>query len=128
VLPVVATSVFLLTAAGVYLLLERSWLRVALGLSLLAHAFNLLLLSAGRWGERAPIVAAGVASAHVTDPLPQAFILTAIVISMALTVYRLAAIAARARDGGGSTVEPAPEHDGPLSADEIQAELRGHGS
>jgi multicomponent Na+:H+ antiporter subunit C len=125
VLPVVAVSVFALVSVGVYLVLQRSLIRVAIGLGLLSHGVHLLLLSAGRWGERAPLVIDGVGPEQMADPLPQAFVLTAIVISMATTLYLLAGIAATARRGRCHDVEPAPESDGERAAGEVLAELEG---
>ena len=72
-----------LYAVGIYLLLERSLTRVLLGLMLLANATNLLLLTTGGY--------AGLASAF-NDPLPQAFILTSIVISFSVTAFMLSLI------------------------------------
>jgi multisubunit Na+/H+ antiporter MnhC subunit len=71
-----------LIACGVYLLLERSLTRVVLGF---------LLIMAGRPGI-APIVADGIAPEEYTDPLPQALILTAIVITFAVSAFLLALI------------------------------------
>ena len=124
-LPVIAVSVFALLGVGVYLLLERSLIRVAIGLALLSHAVHLILLSAGRWGERAPLVMEGVAPDRMADPLPQAFVLTAIVISMATTLYLLAGIAATATRGLSHDVEAPPESDGDRAPEEILAELEG---
>lgn len=81
-----------LIACGVYLLLERSLTRVVLGFLLIGNGVNLLiLLMAGRPGI-APIVADGVAPEEYTDPLPQALILTAIVITFAVSAFLLALI------------------------------------
>ena len=58
----VALSVFLLVTVGVFLLLHRSLLRVVLGLGCISHAVNLIVLSAGRLAQRAPL-------AYVSEPL-----------------------------------------------------------
>ncbi len=80
-----------LYAAGVYLLLDRSLTRVLLGFLLLGNATNLLLLSAGGPGGLAPIL--GYAEPEeMSDPLPQALILTAIVITFAASAFLLAMI------------------------------------
>ena len=77
VLPVIIGGLY---AAGVYLLLDRSLTRVLLGVLLLGNATNLLLLSAGGPAGLAPIL--GYAEPdEMSDPLPQALILTAIVIT-----------------------------------------------
>ncbi|MDR7522053.1 MAG: NADH-quinone oxidoreductase subunit K [Armatimonadota bacterium] len=83
----VALLVGVLVATGLYLLLGRSLLRQIIGLALLSHAANImLLLSAGLRGG-VPVIGA---SATPTDPLPQALILTAIVISFGITAFLLA--------------------------------------
>ena len=84
-----AIAVGALVAAGVFLILRRGLVRVAFGLILLGHAVNILLLAAGGLGRRrAPLIEPG-AAATTADPLPQAFVLTAIVISFGTTVYLL---------------------------------------
>jgi multicomponent Na+:H+ antiporter subunit C len=77
-----------LIAAGVYLLLERSLMRILAGVMLAGNGVNLLfLVSAGPAGL-APIV--GEPEGDIADPLPQAMVLTAIVITLALTAFVLA--------------------------------------
>src|SRR5690625_7993333 len=78
-----------LIAAGVYLTLERSLSRIVIGLSLLGNGVNLLFLVAGGRAGSAPINTAG-SDADITDPLPQAMVLTAIVISLGLSAFVLA--------------------------------------
>jgi multicomponent Na+:H+ antiporter subunit C len=126
--PVIAAAVFLLMTVGVFLLLQKSLLRVALGVGCLSHAVHLLVLSAGRWGERAPLVREGVAPEAVGDPVTQAFVLTAIVIATAFTLYLLAGMAAQARRGGAPEMAPPPEADGEREPEEILAELEGRGT
>jgi multicomponent Na+:H+ antiporter subunit C len=88
VLPVVIGGLY---AAGVYLLLDRSLTRVLLGFLLLGNATNLLLLSSGGPAGLAPIL--GYAEPEeMSDPLPQALILTAIVITFGLAAFLLAII------------------------------------
>jgi multicomponent Na+:H+ antiporter subunit C len=77
-----------LYAAGTYLLLQRSLTRVVMGLGLMGHGANLLLLLAGGRAGREPIVGSG--EAPMTDPLPQALALTAIVITFGVTAFLLA--------------------------------------
>lgn len=84
----VALLVGTLVATGFYLLVGRSLLRQIIGLSLLSHAAHVtILLSAGLRG-RAPVIGAG--PGPMTDPLPQALILTAIVITFGITAFLLA--------------------------------------
>lgn len=93
-----AAAIAVLTAAGVYLLLRARTYPVVLGLTLLSYAVNLFIFSAGgvRIGQP-PIVGAAVAPA---DPLPQALVLTAIVIGFAMTAYLVVlAIESRAHHG-----------------------------
>ncbi|MEW6720913.1 MAG: Na+/H+ antiporter subunit C [Thermodesulfobacteriota bacterium] len=82
-----------LYAAGIYLMLRRSLVKLLLGLALLSHAANLLIFTvAGFHGDRPPLVPEGseaLAQPHA-DPLPQALILTAIVISFAVLAFGLA--------------------------------------
>ncbi len=127
-LPVITLAVFLLVTAGVFLLLHRSLLLVALGLACLSHAVHFVVLSAGRWGNRAPLVKEGVRPEDIGDPVTQAFVLTAIVIALAFTLYLLAGMAAQTRRGGAPELTPAPEGDGDRAADEILAELEGRGT
>ena len=88
VLPVVIGGLY---AAGVYLLLDRSLTRVLVGFLLLGNATNLLLLSAAGPGGLPPIL--GVSEAdEMSDPLPQALILTAIVITFGVAAFLLAMI------------------------------------
>ena len=88
VLPVIIGGLY---AAGVYLLLDRSLTRVLLGFLLLGNATNLLLLSAGGPPGLAPIL--GYAEPdEMSDPLPQALILTAIVITFGIAAFLLAII------------------------------------
>jgi multicomponent Na+:H+ antiporter subunit C len=79
-----------LYAAGVYLLLDRSLTRVLLGFLLLGNATNVLLLSTSAAGEP-PIVGVGEPG-EMSDPLPQALILTAIVITFGVSAFLLAVI------------------------------------
>jgi multicomponent Na+:H+ antiporter subunit C len=101
-LPILAGVLF---AAGTYLVLQRPLARILLGLALLGHGANLLLLSAGgRAGEPA-FIADGGPPAGAADPLPQALVLTAIVITFAVTAF-LAVLAYRAyRLTGSDAVE-----------------------
>lgn len=77
-----------LTTSAVYLLMSRSLLRIIIGTGLLSHAAHLLILTMGGLKKgQAPVLVDGVSS--YTDPLPQALILTAIVISFGVTAFFL---------------------------------------
>ena len=79
-----SSAVGILTAAGVYLTLRARTFPVILGLSLLTYAVNLFLFASGRlMVNRHPVLDA--AASGYTDPLPQALVLTAIVISFGMT-------------------------------------------
>jgi multicomponent Na+:H+ antiporter subunit C len=78
----------LLFAIGTYLLLQRKLSRIIVGLGLLTHGANILLITAGRRGDP-PIVGSGNRG-DLADPLPQALALTAIVITFGVTVLLLA--------------------------------------
>jgi multicomponent Na+:H+ antiporter subunit C len=79
-------------ACGVYLMLERSMTRVLIGFLLVGNATNLLLLMMAGGPGRAPIVEDGVDATEMADPLPQALILTAIVITFAVSAFLMALI------------------------------------
>lgn len=81
-----------LAAAGVYLMLRRDLLRMIFGLVLLSNAVNLLVFGMGRVARVAPpLVPEGAAAptAAYANPLPQALVLTAIVIGFGLTAFAL---------------------------------------
>jgi multicomponent Na+:H+ antiporter subunit C len=84
-----ALTVGVLFAVGFYLMLQRSLMRVLLGVVVLGHGTNLLLQIAGGPPGRPPIVGT-VDPGLITDPLPQALALTAVVITFALTTFLLA--------------------------------------
>ena len=81
-----------LYACGIYLILERSLTRVLLGLMLLANATNLLILATGGYAGLAPLFSKDTGAGEYNDPLPQALILTSIVISFAVTAFMLGII------------------------------------
>ncbi|MBN1206182.1 MAG: NADH-quinone oxidoreductase subunit K [Myxococcaceae bacterium] len=87
-----ALSIGALFTAGFYCLLRRSTVRLALGIVLLGHATNLLLFTVnGLQRARPPLVPEGAEAPTppFADPLPQAFILTAIVITFGLLALLL---------------------------------------
>lgn len=104
-----------LYAAGVYLLLDRSLTRVLLGFLLVGNATNMLLfLTSGSFGS-APIFGAAEPE-QMSDPLPQAFILTSIVITFGVSAFILALIYRAwrlARDGEDEVQDD--EHDTALT-------------
>jgi multicomponent Na+:H+ antiporter subunit C len=85
-------AIGVLFATGTYLVLRRSLLKVVIGFSLISHGTNLLLLITGKLKRgQVPILLEGYQGPY-TDPLPQALILTAIVISFAVTAFMLALV------------------------------------
>jgi multicomponent Na+:H+ antiporter subunit C len=93
-----ALIVGILAAGGTYLILQRGLVRVALGFVLLGHAATTLLIAGGGINTRGvPFVGEDGPTAGMADPLPQAFALTAIVISFAITAFLLT-LAFRGRD------------------------------
>ncbi len=89
--PVFALAFGVLIAVAAYLILSRNVLRVVLGLLVLSNAANLSIFIAGRMGTGVPpLVAAGETTiAASANPLPQALILTAIVISFSLAAFTM---------------------------------------
>jgi multicomponent Na+:H+ antiporter subunit C len=81
-----------LYAAGLYLMLRRSIVRLVIGLSLISHAANLLIFSAaGLTRARPPIVPEGLTRPETpfADPVPQALILTSIVLGFAILAFAM---------------------------------------
>lgn len=81
-----AGAIGLLTACGVYLMLRGRTFPLVLGLTLLSYAANLFVLAMGRLAVGVPPIVASGASGYA-DPLPQALVLTAIVIGLATTAF-----------------------------------------
>ena len=80
----VATAIGALTAAGNYMILRLRTFPVIIGTSLLSYAVNVFLFASGRLALNAPPVLRDGVKVY-TDPLPQALVLTAIVISFGMT-------------------------------------------
>ena len=80
----VASSVGLATAVGIYLVLRAQTFPLVLGLTFLSYAVNIYLFAMGRLVIGAPPIVSDGGTAY-TDPLPQALVLTAIVISFGMT-------------------------------------------
>ena len=91
----VAIVIGVLTASGVYLALRARTFPVVLGLTLMSYAINLFLFSMGRLQIGKPAVISPDTTVY-TDPLPQALVLTAIVIAFAMTAF-LIVLALKAR-------------------------------
>jgi multicomponent Na+:H+ antiporter subunit C len=83
-----AATAAALFAIGTYLVLQRKLSRIIIGIALLGHGANVLMVSSGKRG-RAPLIGNGPSEA-LADPLPQALALSAIVISFGVTALLLA--------------------------------------
>lgn len=121
-----ALTVGVLTGTGVYLLLRARSFDVILGLTLLSYAVNVFIFLMGRIAiGKPPILTDGVAPAltNYADPLPQALVLTAIVISFAMTALMLV-IALRTYAETGSDhvdgVEPTDDAQSPAATNAAQ--------
>lgn len=85
---ILAVTSGVLFATGTYLVLQKLLSRIIIGLGLIAHGANLLILGSGGPPGNAPIVGTGPASSF-SDPLEQALVLTAIVITFGITTFLL---------------------------------------
>jgi len=106
-----ACCIGFLTACGVFLMLRGRTFPVVVGLTMLSYAVNLFIFGSGRLNLRGAVVL-GTSDSYA-DPLPQALVLTAIVIGFAMTAF-LVILAIRARaDLGSDHVDgklPSPKH------------------
>lgn len=101
---ILAIVVGALYAAGLYMMMRRSIVKLLIGLALLSHAANLLIFTAGGLTRgRPPVVPEGAKqpAEAVADPLPQALILTAIVISFGVLAFAVVLVQ-RTHDAVGS--------------------------
>jgi multicomponent Na+:H+ antiporter subunit C len=103
-----------LFSAAIYLMLRRSVLKLALGLSLLANAANLVIfVAAGITRGVPPLVEEGATAppSGAADPLPQAMVLTAIVIGFAVLAFTLTLMHRVYQEGGSDDVDDLSEAD-----------------
>lgn len=85
----IALAAAVLFATGSWLLMQRRLTRIIIGIGLLGHGANLLLVSSGGSSGKAPIISGDDMTGY-SDPLPQALALTAIVITFGVTALLLA--------------------------------------
>ena len=107
--PLLAVVIGVLYAAAVYMLLRRSIAKLIIGLALLSHAVNLLIFTAGKAQESRPPVlfepSMTASLANTADPLPQALILTAIVINFGLVAFVVTLLHRSAQSTGNDDLE-----------------------
>lgn len=102
---ILALTIAVLFGGGVYLIQQRGMVRIVFGMSLIGHAANITILYAGVPSWRGEAFPDRTAMSDAADPLPQAFVLTAIVIAMATTTIMLA-LAALGRNDDTRSIEP----------------------
>lgn len=115
---VIMLTISLTVAAGVLLALSRDMFRLIVGLAVLGSAANLIVFMAARPGSLVPpVIAAGAGQLPATavDPLPQALVLTAIVIGFALLCFSLVLGAALAQRSGHDDVDNIQVADPPAT-------------
>jgi multicomponent Na+:H+ antiporter subunit C len=120
----VLTIAFTVTA-GVYLALSRDLFRCIVGLAVLGSAINLVVFAVGRFGPvQPPIIAAGAEklAEGAANPLPQALVLTAIVISFALLCFSLV-LGARIRQQSGNDDTDELRNAEPPPADQLKPSI-----
>lgn len=101
---ILATAIGLLFGCGVYLMLRARTFPVILGLTLTSYAVNLFLFASGRLVVNAPpIIRADIT--RYTDPIPQALVLTAIVIGFGMTAYIVTLALRGLSESGGDHVD-----------------------
>ena len=106
----VASAIGVLTAAGIYLCLRARTFPVVLGLAMLSYAINLFLFAIGRLVIDRPPLYADDALVHA-DPLPQALVLTAIVISFGMTALAVVLALRTFLETGTDQVDGRPDPD-----------------
>jgi multicomponent K+:H+ antiporter subunit C len=107
---VFSLGVGVVAACGVYLLLRKRTYTIVLGLALLSYATNLFLFASGRLSVgKAPIFQEG--NTDYADPIPQALVLTAIVIGLAMTAFVVVLAMVSNRELGSDHVDAGREDD-----------------
>jgi len=112
-----ASAIGVMTAAGIYLILRKRSFAVVLGTTMLSYAINLFLFSTGRLVVDAPPILREGAGAY-TDPLPQALVLTAIVISFGMTAVTVMMALGAYLAGGDDRVDMPRADRRPPESDE----------
>ena len=107
----VASATGVMTAVGIYLLLRARTFPVILGLTFLTYAVNLFLFAMGRLTINQPPVISALAAGYA-DPLPQALVLTAIVISFGMTALIVVLALRGFLESGSDAVALNPSDEG----------------
>ena len=122
-----ATGIGFVAACAIYLMLRGRTFPVVLGLSLLGYAVNVFIFAMGRlWSNAQPIL---VGDGPVADPLPQALVLTAIVIGFATTGFVIELALRSRHDNGSDHVDghepgtPLPDDAGADAVADVRAEV-----
>ena len=113
---ILAIAIGVLGGSGVWLVLRPRTFQVLMGLALLSYAVNLFIFSMGRLGlaiDKEPVLQPGVPQdlLHYADPMPQALVLTAIVIGFAMTALFLVVLLASRGMSGTDHVDGSASHD-----------------
>lgn len=106
----VAIAIGAMTAAGVYLLLRLRSFAVVLGTLMLSYAINAFLFASGRLAVNQPPILNKATDVPYTDPLPQALVLTAIVIGFGMTAVTVMMALGAFIEGGDDRIDM-PEDD-----------------
>ena len=116
----VASAIGVMTAAGIYMVLRARTFPVVIGLSLLTYATNLFLFATGRLEINRPPVISADAAGYI-DPLPQALVLTAIVISFGMTAVVVMMALGAFFLSGDDGIDLGPEDDAAAPAERAAA-------
>ena len=106
---ILALTIALLIGSAVYLIQQRGLVRIVLGMMAFGHGANLMLLATGVYSCRGESFPSQVPHDQMADPLPQAFVLTAVVISMATSTILLT-MAAMGKNDDTDVVEPVDDN------------------
>lgn len=110
----IAIAIGTMAASGIYLILRRRAFPVVLGMTMISYAINVFLFVTGRLVSGAPPILKAVET-H-TDPLPQALVLTAIVISFGMTAVTVMIALGAFLEGRDDTVDmPPSDREGPAA-------------
>lgn len=112
-----ASAIAVLTAGGIYMALRGRTFQVVLGLTLLSYAVNLFLFASGRLVLNRPPIWSN-ATTDYADPLPQALVLTAIVITFGMTAFAVVLSLRSFLETGSDQVDGADTDDRSLQRDD----------